>query len=743
MVQYSYEVNHTTIIIYAALCLGFTAILAGGQNKDIFKYRGEDVNLYCDFPVFIKLPNYQWYFTQHGGEERSLTNGTRYTWSCMQLSVSPSWLRTQIAFNNVTFNDSGTYTCELMSARGVDNKKEIQLTVLGLPVDRVTVDILCVVTLQIGSVALVVPPSSSPDLPGVTVQQTQIFIIVGEDVVLNCSVNGRGVPIKYVTWYKRSSSLLIPLTNERKYQRRQLGPDASLIIREAIENDAGMYVCEGTTEVGSSKGNDIGLKVGYKPTVMVNEYNYGIGLGDNLTLHCSIHGHGSGITRVEWLKEASSQMIYLQPSARVFWDISNPSIKINMVRLDDAGRYTCIGVTNFGRTNSSQISVQIFSTPSIISPAHEYKTINGTNAVLEVRIDDRMQTSLSVQWEKYNEENQQWFPLENNSRLIWTFAEPSLKIATALVDDDGKYRIIGKSAYYEVASSPITLTIDVPVKIKELATRPVLIRGGDTVELRCLVDGRPKPNVTWKLANGTTSSLTNVQDNILILKSVSNLNEGNYTCIAHNSFSSDESLIYMTVSAILHIHIAIFSLNHPVFNIQDKDLTDSPLEKYVVPGASVFVCVALIALIVVVILIRRKRQKGRTDQPNLEIRSTNGQQHPSPSENIGSENNLTKLSVHRFGDMTYPQMIRKSSKHIDGDKSIRDTGASKVYMNINNRSNSNSNNYINVEMETDNTQMNKTGELNYEALNFSYNAKEENIYLGIQGPHLTQRVQKK
>ncbi|KAL3886661.1 hypothetical protein ACJMK2_026641 [Sinanodonta woodiana] len=563
------------------------------------------------------------------------------------------------------------------------------------------------------------------DLPVVIIQPTQSFITVGEDAVLSCIVIGRGVPIQDVKWYMRYNFSLIPLTNEVKYEWDRLGPDASIKIKNAIENDTGIYVCEGTTAFGSSYGNDIELRVGYKPTVTVNEYNYSTGEGDNLTLHCSIDGHGSTVKRVGWFKKTNSQLISLQLTTRVFWDISSPSIKIYIVRLDDAGLYTCSGVTDFGTTTSSQISVQIFSKPIIIIPVSEYTTINGTTAVLKVRINDRMQTSLSVQWEKYKEENQQWLPLENNIRLIWTYAEPSLRIYTALVEDDGKYRVIGKTAYHEVRSSQILLTINVPVKIKELETRPEFIHEGHTVKIRCLVVGRPEPKVSWRLANGTTileSSLKNVQGNILILENVTNSTEGNYTCIAENSFSRDEFLFYLTVSDL------------PVFN-QDENLTGSPLQKYVVPSVSFFACVALIALIVIIILIRRKRQKGRTDKPNLEIRSTKGQKHPSPSENIGSGKSHAKFSVNRLGDMTYPQMIRKSSKRIDGDKSIRDTDASKVYMNINNRSNSNSNSYINVEMETDNTQMNKTGELNYEALNFSYNAQEENIYLGIQGPN--------
>ncbi|KAL3886658.1 hypothetical protein ACJMK2_026638 [Sinanodonta woodiana] len=787
-----------------------------GQNKDIFKYQGEDVKLYCDFPVFIKLPNCQWYFTQHGGEERSLTNGTRYTWSCMQFSFSPSWLRTQIEFNNVTFNDSGTYTCELMTARGVDNKKEIQLTVLAKPEITVhntnytalfgtQVTLECILnasgeinisiewwytanqqwiqarrsdkyfwTIQMPSLVisnvqtsdsrfyrccasthagLVQGPAillNVQHLPVVIVQQTQFFIIVGEDIVLNCSINGFGVPIKYVTWYRRSSSLLIPLTNEAKYQRRQLGPDASIKIKNAIESDAGIYLCEEQQKSALQRAV-ISSSVWDKPTVTVNETSYSIGEGDNLTLHCSIDGHGSTVKRVGWFKKRNSQLISLELTTRVFWDISSPSMKINIVQLDDAGLYTCSGVTEFGTTTSSQISVQIFAKPSISIPVFEYTTINGTTAVLKVRIDDGMQTSLSVQWDKHQEENQQWFPLENNSRHLWTYAKPSLRIATALVGDDGKYRIIVKTAYHEVRSTPISLTINVPVKIKELEIKPVFIREGDRVEIRCLVDGRPEPKVSWRLANGTTiitSSLKNAQGNILFLENVTNSNEGNYTCIAGNSFSRDESLIYLTVSDL------------PVFNPPNEDLTVSPLEKHVVPGVSIFVCVTLIALIVVVILIRRKRQKGRTvDKPNLEIRSTNGQTHPTPSETVRRGNNHSKFYVDLSGDMTYAQVIRKSSKNIDGSKSIRDADipqsktlidgtntigdldASQVYMNITNAnaavqqrsSTSNSNSCLNKETGSENTQVNKTEELNYVELEFNSNAQDENSSLGIRG----------
>ncbi|KAL3886662.1 hypothetical protein ACJMK2_026642 [Sinanodonta woodiana] len=237
------------------------------------------------------------------------------------------------------------------------------------------------------------------------------------------------------------------------------------------------------------------------------------------------------------------------------------------------------------------------------------------------------------------------------------------------------------------------------------------------------------------------SSLTNVQENILILENVTKLNEGNYTCIAGNSFSRDEFLVYLTVS------------DHPVFNPPNEDLTGSPLEKYVVPGLSVFVCVAFIASIVVFILIRRKRQQRHTDNPDLGIRGTNGHMHPSLSEAISSGNNHAKFYVRLSGE------IRKSSKHRDENKSIRDTNipqsethtdrnnsvsdtdASHVYMNINNSftavqkrsSRSNSCIYINEETESDNTQVNKTEQLNYVELEFNSKAQDESSSLGIRG----------
>ncbi|KAL3886663.1 hypothetical protein ACJMK2_026643 [Sinanodonta woodiana] len=366
--------------------------------------------------------------------------------------------------------------------------------------------------------------------------------------------------------------------------------------------------------------------------------------------------------------------------------------------------------------------------PNIIIPGYEYNALNGKSAVL-VQIEEGMLFSLSVQWEKYEEENQQWFSVENNSR--------------SLAEDDGKYIIICKTAYHEVKSSPIALTVNVPVKINKLETGPVTVREGDKVEIRCLVDGRSEPKVTWRLANGTTiiaSNLRNVQENVLILENVTKLNEGNYTCIAHNNFSRDEFLVYLTVSDI------------PVFNPPNKNLTVSLLEKHVVPGTSVFVCVALIAVIVVVILIRRKRQKGRTGN------TTNGQKQPSSSEKISCGNNHAKFYVHISGDVTYAQVIRKSSNHIVGNKSIRDANipqsethtdgsksigdpdASHVYMNINNayadvqqRSSTISSSTCINETESENTQVNKTKQLNYVELEFNSLALDESSSLGIRG----------
>jgi hypothetical protein len=62
---------------------------------------------------------------------------------------------------------------------------------------------------------------------------------------------------------------------------------------------------------------------------------------------------------------------------------------------------------------------------------------------------------------------------------------------------------------------------------------------GTNVNFTCTADGSPKPTITWSRVNGTnftirTGITTSEGNSVLMLKNVTNEEEGIYECTAHN-----------------------------------------------------------------------------------------------------------------------------------------------------------------------------------------------------------------
>ncbi|KAK3588805.1 hypothetical protein CHS0354_028450 [Potamilus streckersoni] len=417
------------------------------QKYNNLVQRGEDVTLICYVPSNLWSSNCLWYFIRNEVVER-LLNGTKYTVSCSPTNNDQFRVPMKLLLKNATFNDSGKYIC-------IDTESTVR-----------------------GEMLLNVHAK-----PQITVPKTNYKAVVGTNVTLECMVNANGDTNISTRWENMFNTQWKNVTNSNKYYWTTQMP--SLVISEVMTTDSGSYRCFATNPLFTSRGLEISLQVQNKPTVTVNEYNYTIRTGENLTVHCSIDGHDSTVERVEWLKQENSQYRYLQSSTRVFWDISSPSLKIINVSFDDAGNYTCRGMTEVGAGQSQQIIVQVF---------------------------------------------------------------------------------------------------------------------------------------------------------------------------------------YL-----------------PVINQQDiKDLNVSSLNKYVVPGVSVVACLALIALIVVVKLIRTKLLKDRADKPNSGIRRTNQQRQPSPSGNISSGDTYEQLCFHQSEHLTYTQLIRQSNTYINESNITEDDDTSPAYMNINN-----------------------------------------------------------
>lgn len=137
------------------------------------------------------------------------------------------------------------------------------------------------------------------------------------------------------------------------------------------------------------------------------------------------------------------------------------------------------------------------------------------------------------------------------------FPNGTLSIRRVDTQDRGQYLC---SAANPLGKDQLRVTLSVvsyPPRILERHGREVTVHSGSTVELPCGAEGRPRPSISWILANQTVvseSSEGNRQAQVtsggtLVLRNLSVYDRGFYKCTASNSAGQDSRLVKMQVIA--------------------------------------------------------------------------------------------------------------------------------------------------------------------------------------------------
>ncbi|XP_077016894.1 immunoglobulin superfamily member 10 [Tamandua tetradactyla] len=133
----------------------------------------------------------------------------------------------------------------------------------------------------------------------------------------------------------------------------------------------------------------------------------------------------------------------------------------------------------------------------------------------------------------------------------------TLAIQRVEIQDRGQYSC---SASNPLGTDHLQVTLSVvsyPPRVLERRTKEITAHSGSTVELKCRAEGRPRPTISWILANQTVvseSSEGNRQalvksDGTLIIHNLSIYDRGFYKCVASSPAGQDSLLVKIQVIA--------------------------------------------------------------------------------------------------------------------------------------------------------------------------------------------------
>ncbi|XP_026315581.1 Down syndrome cell adhesion molecule-like protein Dscam2 isoform X14 [Hyposmocoma kahamanoa] len=318
--------------------------------------------------------------------------------------------------------------------------------------------------------------------------------------------------------------------------------ESHLNISSVHTNDGGLYSCIASSKVGSvshsARVNVYGLPyvrpMKKRPVVA----------GDTLIAHCPVAGYP--IDSIVW--ERDGRVLPINRKQKVF---PNGTLVIeNVERMSDQATYTCVAKNSQGYSARGTLELQVMVLPYIVPFEADESVFAGESVQLNCHVS-KGDLPLDIKWHFHGFEN-------TSSHLgILTTKMTSrtsfLSIAAATASHSGNYTCVATNSAGSTNHSTV-LNVHVPPRWILEPTDKAFAQGSDA-KVECKADGFPKPQVTWKRAEGDTpgdykdlkpnNPNVKVEDGTLSISNIQKTNEGYYLCEAVNGIGSGLSAVIL------------------------------------------------------------------------------------------------------------------------------------------------------------------------------------------------------
>ncbi|KAG8003177.1 Hemicentin-1, partial [Nibea albiflora] len=401
----------------------------------------------------------------------------------------------------VQLDDAGDYTCLAESVVGATNH-------------TTTVNVYVIPTIQYGP---------------------QVFnTIEGTSITLPCRASG--IPTPDITWTKGGELLYLggPAFS--------LDSDGSLLITSPSGNETGEFICTATNAAGyasrkvqltvyvrpRSNGGGGGGGGSAEPTKM------SVIEGEDAILPCEVRSVPP--PTISWAKE--KQLI--SPFSPRHTQLPSGSMKILETRVSDSGLYVCVAANIAGNLTQS-IELRVLVPPSIQAGPRVMKVQVGHPVELPCVVRGIPEPTLT--WTREGKK----YPVSPDG---------SLALRNVGLHDEGTYICTATNAAGK-DEAQVRLLVQVPPVVEVLEppfNSPLQERvANQRIAFPCPAKGLPKPVIRWlrngQELTGNEPGVSILEDGtLLILASVSPLDNGEYVCAAVNDAGSTERKYQLKVN---------------------------------------------------------------------------------------------------------------------------------------------------------------------------------------------------
>ncbi|XP_028042151.1 Down syndrome cell adhesion molecule-like protein Dscam2 isoform X6 [Bombyx mandarina] len=320
--------------------------------------------------------------------------------------------------------------------------------------------------------------------------------------------------------------------------------ESHLNISSVQTNDGGLYTCFASSKVGSTS-HSARVNIYGLPFVRPMKKRPVVA-GDTLIVHCPVAGYP--IDSIVW--ERDGRVLPINRKQKVF---PNGTLVIeNVERMSDEATYTCVAKNSQGYTARETLELQVM-VPPIIAPFSfgEIPSNPGDTAVVNC-VATKGDMPLDISWTFSSETIDSSLQRDIMTMPLGSRASV-LTINSVNANHQGNYTCIVKNAAGR-AEHVATLVVNVPPRWILEPTDKAFAQGSDA-KVECKADGFPKPQVTWKRAEGDTpgdykdlkpnNPNVKVEDGTLTISNIQKTNEGYYLCEAVNGIGSGLSAVIL------------------------------------------------------------------------------------------------------------------------------------------------------------------------------------------------------
>ncbi|XP_047520438.1 neuroglian isoform X2 [Pieris napi] len=351
----------------------------------------------------------------------------------------------------------------------------------------------------------------------------------GKKVELYCIYGG--TPLPQVVWKKDGRTIL----SSQRITQDNYGK--TLVIKRAGYEDQGTFTCEISNGVGQAQSYSIQLNVEAAPFFIEEPQFQNLAEGETAIIHCK--AGGTPEPSITWVHNGKPiEQAETNPRRQV----ASNSILITDLVKKDTGNYGC-NATNSNGYVYKDVYINVQSIPPEIKEGPENLTkVDGSEAVLKCRVFGApkpivrwMRDDVDVTGGKYN-----------------ITAEGDLVIADVSYTDVGTYQCYAKnkfgekSAFGSLSVKKHTVITDKP--------EPYEVAAGASATFRCNAnaDDSLKLEIIW-LNDGQPIDFDNqprfrmTNDYSLLISDTTELDSGEYTCIARTAIDEARAQATLTV----------------------------------------------------------------------------------------------------------------------------------------------------------------------------------------------------